>query len=250
MQRYFVKANQIKDNLVKIIDKDAHHIKDVMRFKLGDLVIVNSETNQLYKTKITQIGKKEVELTIIEKLVNDYKPLNLDLGIGLIKKDNFELILQKTTELGIRKIIPLITERSIIKIDDYDKKKLRYQTIVKEASEQSERTVLPIIADELAISNLDLSEYDYKFICYAREDSNLINDELIAYKPQEKALVLIGPEGGFSPKEISHYLELGFKSVSLGKTILRAETAAIYITSLFRYLGEGNNESSFSYVRL
>jgi 16S rRNA (uracil1498-N3)-methyltransferase len=238
MQRYFVKANQINNNLITIIDKDAHHIKDVMRFKHRDLVIVNTEDGDLYQAKIIEFTKKEVILEITSKMDNDYKPLNLVLGISLIKKDNFELILQKTTELGIRKIIPLKTERSIIKIDDFDKKKLRYQTIVKEASEQSERTILPIIADETEITNIDLSEYDYKFICFARENSNLINNELKSYQPNKKALVLIGPEGGFSPSEITKYLKLGFTTVSLGKTILRAETAAIYVTSLFRYLEE------------
>ncbi|MDT8336815.1 MAG: RsmE family RNA methyltransferase [Candidatus Izemoplasmatales bacterium] len=240
MQRYFVKANQINNNLITIIDKDAHHIKDVMRFKNGDLVIINTEAGYLYQAKIIKFTKKEVILEITSKMDNDYKPLNLDLGMSLIKKDNFELVLQKTTELGIRKIIPLKTERSIIKIDDFDKKKIRYQTIVKEASEQSERTILPIIADETEIANIDLSKYDYKFICFAREDSNLINDELKSYQPNKKALVLIGPEGGFSTSEITKYLKLGFTTVSLGKTILRAETAAIYVTSLFRYLEEAN----------
>jgi 16S rRNA (uracil1498-N3)-methyltransferase len=238
MQRYFIDKDLFKDEELILTDSNAHHIKDVMRYKKSDKLIINTFKGKVFLAEITDFMKKEVVVKIIEEIKSDYKPLNLDLGISLIKKDNFELILQKTTEIGIKKIIPLKTERSIIKIDDFSKKKQRYETIIKEASEQSERSILPIIDDYSDISLLDLIDYDHKFVCYAREDSLTINEALKLVKPSENVLVLIGPEGGFSLAELTELTKKGFVSVSLGKTILRAETAAIYVASIFRFLWE------------
>jgi 16S rRNA (uracil1498-N3)-methyltransferase len=238
MQRYFIDKDLFKDEELILTDSNAHHIKDVMRYKKSDKLIINTFKGKVFLAEIIDFMKKDVVVKIIKEIKSDYKPLNLDLGISLIKKDNFELILQKTTEIGIKKIIPLKTERSIIKIDDFSKKKQRYETIIKEASEQSERSILPIIDDYSDISTLDLIDYDHKFVCYAREDSLTINEALKLVKRSENVLVLIGPEGGFSLTELTELTEKGFVSVSLGKTILRAETAAIYVASIFRFLWE------------
>ncbi|HQN74858.1 MAG TPA: RsmE family RNA methyltransferase [Bacillota bacterium] len=238
MQRYFIDENQINEQTVIIDNSDVHHIKDVMRFKVTDNIIVNTYEGSVFETEIEKIEKNRVVLRIVKSLVNDYQSLPLDLGVSLIKKDRFELILEKTTELGVRKIIPLNTDRSIIKINDFDKKHERFMTIVKEASEQSERSVLPIISDFTNLKSLELDKYDYKLFCYARENSLNIKEELTGLKKNHNILILIGPEGDFSQTEISYLLENGFKSVSLGKTILRSETAAIYAVSLVRFLLE------------
>lgn len=238
MQRYFIDENQINEQTVIIDNSDVHHIKDVMRFKVTDNIIVNTYEGSVFETEIEKIEKNRVVLRIVKSLVNDYQSLPLDLGVSLIKKDRFELILEKATELGVRKIIPLKTDRSIIKINDLEKKHERFMTIVKEASEQSERTVLPIISDFTDLKSLELDKYDYKLFCYARENNLNIKEELIALKRNHNILILIGPEGDFSQTEISYLLENGFRSVSLGKTILRSETAAIYVVSLIRFLLE------------
>ena len=240
MQRYFVDRKQINETQVIIDNQDAHHIKDVMRFNQLDKVIINTYDGVVYLAEIRVISKKNVILEILENLPSNYQPLPLDLGLSLIKKDNFELVLQKATELGVRKIIPLNTERSIIKVDDFTKKFVRYQTIVKEASEQSERSILPVVTDYTNLSSLDLTPYQYKLFCYAREESLNIKDELKSLKPMDQVLVLIGPEGDFSKTEIEYLVRKGFKSVSLGKSILRSETAAIYVVSLIRFLLEDN----------
>ncbi len=238
MQRYFVDKQQINENQIIIDNQDCHHIKDVMRFTTLDKVIINTYDGDVYLAEIQEINKKTVKLEIIEKQISNYQPLPLDLGISLLKKDNFELVLQKATELGVRKIIPLNTERSIIKVDDFSKKSIRYQTIVKEASEQSERSVLPVITDYSDLASLDLTIYQHRLFCYAREESLNIKDELKALKSTDQVLILIGPEGDFSKNEIDYLLSKGFKSVSLGKSILRSETAAIYVVSLIRFLLE------------
>jgi 16S rRNA (uracil1498-N3)-methyltransferase len=236
MQRYFVNKKDIKENQVFVYDNDAHHIKDVMRFKVGDQVMVNTYEGNLYLTEVSNFGKKEVVLNLIKQIPSDYQPLNLDMGISLIKKDKFELIIQKLTELGINRIYPLNTDYSIIKIDDFSKKKTRFLSIAKEASEQSERTCVPEITDQLEIFNLDVSNYDYCFFGYARETENLLPEKISKIESTDKVLFLIGPEGGFSEKEITWLKNNNFTSVSFGKSILRSETAAIFVASVFKFL--------------
>ncbi len=235
MQRYFIDQDLIVNQEVLMNPEDSHHIKNVMRLAVNDLVIVNTFAGLCFEAKIVAFEKKQAKLEFVKALVNDYQPLNLDLGLTLIKKDNFELALQKITELGVRKIIPLQTERSIIKIDDYAKKKTRYELICKEASEQSERTVMPIISNYTDLEQLDSNAYDYRFFAYEREDEVSLKTQIQTIKKSEKVLVIIGPEGGFSEKEINKLKSSGFISISLGKTILRAETAAIYVASVFRH---------------
>ena len=238
MQRYFINKENIKNDQIIISGQDAHHIKSVMRMTIDEQVIINTPEGDLYLASISQINKNDVYLQIIKRLENTFKPFNLTLGVSMIKKDNFELILQKVTELGVKAILPLTTERSIIKIDDFSKKLNRYETIIKEASEQSERTILPKIYDLTALDDLDLTTYDKLILCYAREDEEPFSKMLEEINPLDNVLTLVGPEGGFSAKEVQKLKNKGFITVSLGKTILRAETAAIYVTSIMKFFME------------
>ncbi|MBN2540678.1 MAG: 16S rRNA (uracil(1498)-N(3))-methyltransferase [Bacilli bacterium] len=235
MQRYFIQDQQIHNNLAIITDQDAHHIKNVMRLKPGDALIVVSYSGKTYEAKIKEFTKKDVILTLgNEQIVLD-NTLNLTIAQALIKKDAFELVLQKTTELGAKGIIPLSTNHSIVKIDDFAKKKTRYETIVKEASEQSERNRMPIIHDICNIETLPYQDYDTIFIAYAREESQTLKAAMENLPKTKNTLVLIGPEGGFSPSEIQ-FLQTRGTIVTLGNTILRSETAAIYVMSVFRHV--------------
>ena len=231
MQRYFIKENQINDSIITISNQDFHHIKNVMRFKIGDPVIVVTDNLKTYLAKITEYNKSSVLLNIIDNT------LNVTLAQSLIKKDKFELVLQKATELGIKEIIPLQAKRSIIKIDNFEKKLLRYNTITKEASEQSERSSLPIISNIKTIKDIDYSKYDYIFTAYARNELISLNNQLKSIKKTDNILVLIGPEGGFDESEIE-YLKEKSNLVSLGNTILRSETAALYLISALRLIME------------
>ena len=213
-------------------------LKVVMRMTINDQVIINTTEGDIYLASISQINKNDVSLQVIKPLDNTYHPFNLTLGVSMIKKDNFELILQKVTELGVKAILPLTTERSIIKIDDFSKKLNRYETIIKEASEQSERTILPKIHDLTTLDEMDLTSYNKLILCYARENAETFSTILEEVNSSDNVLALIGPEGGFSAKEIQKLKNKGFKTVSLGKTILRAETAAIYVTSIMKFFME------------
>ena len=235
MQRYFIKNENFKDNLIKISEKDFHHIKNVMRFKIEDEIIVVDYNKHVYLTKIKSFNKNDCFVEIVKELDAVDHRYNLTIAQALIKRDNFELVLQKVTELGVSEIMPLNTKRSIIKINDFSKKKQRYETIVKEASEQSERITLPTITNQINIMDIDYSLYDLVLVAYARNElENNISKYLKDITKETKVIVLIGPEGGFSKDELK-YLESKAIFVSLGNTILRSETAAIYIASIYRY---------------
>jgi 16S rRNA (uracil1498-N3)-methyltransferase len=237
MQRYFIKEEQIEDNLIKIKDSDFHHIKNVMRFKVGTELITTTFKGISFLTEISHFEKNSVFLKIIKELETTNNTINVTLAQSLIKKDKFELVLQKATELGVKEIIPLQTKNSIIKIDDFQKKKIRYETIVKEASEQSERNVMPKINDLLDIKSLPYDNYDFVFTAFARKNSESLLEEIKDIDSSKSVLVLIGPEGGFDKAEIE-YLQSKSTLVSLGKTILRSETAAIYFLSALRLIWE------------
>lgn len=234
MQRYFISKNQINDHLIKIEGSDVHHMRNVMRFSIGNQVIANTNEGEVFLTKITEIDKNYVMLEIIAKEPTQKLGYWLDLGLALTKRDAFELALKKVTELGVHGLVPLTSEFSIIKVNDYDKKRERYMSICKESSEQSERHTLPQIYDLVSLKDIDVSGYDHLFFAYAREEGNSIYDYIQTINSDDKTLVLIGPEGGFSKKEYQLLVKKGFKSISLGSTILRAETAAMYVASAFR----------------
>ncbi|MFW5794247.1 MAG: RsmE family RNA methyltransferase [Bacillota bacterium] len=239
MQRYFIREDAINYPYVEIKGNDLHHIKNVMRYKLNKSVIINTYNGLIYQAKIIEINNNFIKLEIIKKIENNFSPLNLDIGLSLIKKDKFELALKKMTELGINGIYPLKTEFSIIKIKDAYKKKARYESICKESSEQTHRNILPKIYDFQKLSDIDLSKYHNLLFAYVKEQKNSFISCLDNIDLLKKTLFLIGPEGGFSDKEANYLLEKGFTAVSLGNTILRAETAAIYVTSIFRFkMGE------------
>ena len=235
MQRYF--AQNLVDNKIKLFDGDYHHIKNVMRGKVNDKIEV-VYNNKVFICIIKNL--EPLELEIIDT-VEEHKELSIELtiAISLVQEQKFDLIIQKLTELGVTKIIPLKTERSIVKLDDkkISKKIQRWQTICKEASEQSKRTSIPKIENIITISDLSSIETDIKLLCSLNENTKSIDNYL--NENIKKVLFAIGPEGGFSEKEENLLLTNGFKPVSLGSRIMRVETAAIYVSSIinFKYGG-------------
>lgn len=236
MQRYFIQDQQIMNQKAIINGNDVHHMLHVMRFSPGQQVILNTYEGQVYLAEITELNKDEVLLDILKTLDSISLGYHLDLGLSLTKRDAFELALKKATELGVTGFLPLETEHSMIKIKDFEKKRQRYFTICKESSEQSERPTIPKIYDLSDILSLRVDGYDQLLFAYARQGE--LGPSLWSFiqtiPNQDKTLCLIGPEGGFSKQEVLALKKKGFISVSLGNTILRAETAAIYVASAFR----------------
>ena len=235
MQRYFAKS-KLEDKLI-LYDRDLHHIKNVMRGKLGDEIEVVYE-NIVHICQLANLDP--LELMIISTKTEDREmTTKLTIAISLVNEQKMDLILQKLTELGVSKIIPIKTERSIVKLDDKKvaKKLARWQTICKEACEQSKRTSIPEITTIIDIKELTGIDNSLKLICSLAENSKPLVDYL--NKKTDEILFVIGPEGGFSEKEEKNLLANNFLPVSLGKRIMRVETAAIYVASIINYICEG-----------
>ena len=236
MQRYFASVSQ--DFKVHFTKDDEHHILHVMRMKMGDEIEVAFEK----KVFLCRIDKcNPLEVSVIHELANDVEiKEDITLLFALTKGDKIDLVLQKATELGVKKVALIASERTVVSYDnkDVDKKLLRFQKIMKEASEQSHRVVVPELLGIFNLKNLPKEVYsDLNYVAYEKDASQVeaMFEGLIKGK---SISILIGPEGGFSEQEINRLVDQGFIRTSLGKRILRAETAAIYALSVLGYLLE------------
>ena len=235
MQRYFAKEK--KDDFFILNDSDIHHIKNVMRYNIGDKIEVVYD-NTVYICCINNIEPLLLKNTFSINEDREMK-VKLTIAVSLVNEQKMDLILQKLTELGVWKIIPIKTERSIIKLDDKksEKKITRWQTICKEASEQSKRTIVPKVEKIISLKELSELKNDLKLICSLNNDTkslkHYLNDEV------KDVLFVIGPEGGFTEKEETYLLSKNFLPVSLGKRVMRVETATIFVASIINYICEG-----------
>lgn len=233
MQRYFAKENT--NNKLILSDTDIHHIKNVMRMNIGDSIEV-VYNNKLHICKINELEPLSL---VVDNIIDKENKINLDvtIAIGLVKEQKMDLILQKLTELGVNRIIPISMERSIVKLDKerFSKKKIRWKTICKEASEQSKRTSIPVIEDIMSIKELSMLEADYKLVASTKEKDKMLNYYLQNINNYAKIIMVVGPEGGISDSEESLLNDNGFDSVSFGNLIFRVETAAIYAASIFNF---------------
>lgn len=232
MQRYF--SNEFKDNKFTLNNDDLYHIIKVMRMKTGDNVeIVYNQNVYLCELNINEnVEIKKIKL-YSENIKNEIKRI---LIIPLLKEQKFDLILQKATELGVDEIIPVEMERSIVKLtnDKIEKKLERWTKICKEASEQSKRTDIPTITRVKKLS--ELKDLDgLKMVCSTTEKENLLKKFLTDNTNYDKINIVIGPEGGISPREEDKLVELGFQRVSLGKRIMRVETVPMFVLSVLNY---------------
>ena len=232
MQRYFVK--EIKDKLFKLNERDSYHLAKVMRAKIDDEIEIVCD-NKLFLGKILNIGNL-VDGEIIQELDSSFVSSNITIAQALVNESKFSLILQKGTELNANSFIPLITERSVIKVNkDFDKKIVRWQNIVNDASSQSKRLNSPLVYNVMKISDLIDLDYDYKFLCSVNEKDNSLKKELQNINVYDRILFVIGPEGGFTDKEENLLINNGFKRITLGSNVLRTETASIALLSMLIY---------------
>lgn len=234
MQRYFV--NEKKGQSFFLSENDSYHILTVMRMSLGSKIeIVFDE--QLYLCEITDIKNQLVEAKIIEEIKKEtiIKP-EIIIAQALVKEAKMDFILQKTTELGVDRIIPFEAVRSVVKLDGKkEKKQERWQRIAKEASEQSKRVTIPVVSPISTIDNLCKEDSALKLLCTVNELSMNIKKVLQNNHGYDKIIIVVGPEGGFSKEEEDKLIEAGYISTSLGDLVLRTETASLYIMSIINY---------------
>ena len=225
-------AKNIEDNKITLSNSDMHHIKNVMRMKENDKVEVVYDK----KTYLCNLDNN-LELHI-DAVINEDKELPKEIIaiIGLVKEQKMDLVLQKLTEIGVSKIIPVNMERSIVKLDTKkeDKKLIRWNTICKEASEQSKRNTIPIVTNVINFKDIINIEADLKLCCSVSEKDNIISNYLSNNNYNSVSFV-IGPEGGLTLKEENYLKENNYNLVSLGSLVFRMETACIYMASILNY---------------
>ncbi len=236
MQRYF--ATLVDSEHVKLEPEDEHHLLHVMRMRQGDEIEVVAN-GVLY---LCNIGSTN-PLTIyaVHEIEADVE-LNVDVTLlfALTKGDRTDLVVQKATELGVKKVALIQSERTVVRYEEKDitKKCARYQKIMKEASEQSHRLVVPEMMGIFNLKKLPREVFsDLNYVGYEKDASD-VSDMFANFDKKKSITILIGPEGGFSENEIESLTKQGFIRTSLGKRILRAETAAIYALSVIGYLLE------------
>ena len=232
MYNFFVNDDCRQGDRYIITGADHNHIKNVLRMKVGDTILI-SVNGKSDLCQIETIDNDQITTPIIEEdYQNTELPLQIHLFQGLPKSDKMELIIQKAVELGVYSITPIEMKRCIVKLDDKKKKskQIRWQAISESAAKQSKRNKIPEI-NEIVSYKAALAvakELDLLLVPYENEDGILSTKEaLTALKNAKSVGIIIGPEGGFDDAEIEQAKDAGGKTISLGKRILRTETAAI-----------------------
>lgn len=254
MSKFFVKTEQINNNDIVIIGDDVNHIINVLRMKKTDEIqICNQDTGDNYNAEIVNYSKNEVECKIISK-INETTESNVHITLfqGIPKFEKMELIIQKNTEVGIKSIVPVIMERTVVKLDEKiaSKKLERWQKIAEIAAKQSMRDIIPQIGNITKLKDIDTTEFDAVLVAYENEEHNMLKTELQKLERKIKSnnsseqqyniAIVIGPEGGISEKELVMLAEKNAKFVSLGKRILRTETAGVVMAGNIIYELEYN----------
>lgn len=247
MPKFFVSNNQIRDEEIHIIGEDVNHIVNVLRLKIdNEIYICDRELGITYNTKIVSLSRESVICKILQKS-NKITESNVDVTIfqGLPKADKMEYIIQKSTELGVKTIVPVVMKRCIVKVNAKDeiKKIERWQKIAETASKQSGRNLIPTIGLIQNINQIKVkfSDFDLVIVAYEEEDIVTLKDELkklnntYIEKSNLKIGIVIGPEGGLDKEEVERLREGGAKVITLGKRILRTETASLTILSNIMY---------------
>lgn len=219
---YYSSPEHISDGLITIIGDEFIHLTKVMRKKIGDVIHVVDGLGFIYECKIIDINKNDLNTDIISKNPSANEPcLNITLALGLLKNPSkFDFVVEKATELGVKKIVPFTSKFTIAQKPKID----RWQNLAISAMKQSQRAFLPVISECITFKNLLNLSADTKLIADIDSEQFTINTQ--NQNPCE-VLILVGPEGGFSDEEISEAIMAGYKKFNLSNMRLRAETAAI-----------------------
>ncbi len=239
MHRFFVRPEDFTSGEVVLRGSDVSHIRTVLRLKPGERIQVLDGLGNRYCVCLTEVKPKEIRGQVESKeAVQTESPLNLRMGLSLLKGNKFDPILRKAVELGVRSVVPLRTERCVVRVlrTEEDKKIARWEKIAREAAKQSGRTELPAVHPRLqSVENFchECRDFDVKIIFWEEEEETRLKDIHVENSPRSIAF-LTGPEGGFSRQEIEAAKQSGFQPVSLGPRILRAETAPVVVLSLLQ----------------
>lgn len=235
MTRIFLRPEDISANIVTVTGDQARHLALVLRVKPSDMISVLNGSGYEYECRIVSVHKKEVKAEVIGKVpYSAESPISITLAQGISKGERMDIAIQKSTELGATRIIPIITERSQVK---HTQKVERWRKIALSAAEQSGRDKIPEIGEPTQLMTFleSITPGSPGIIFFEENRERNLREILSGFKEIKKVTILIGPEGGFTKEEVSAATEKGFVEASLGPRILRTETAPITALSIIQY---------------
>jgi 16S rRNA (uracil1498-N3)-methyltransferase len=241
MHRFYV--GRVDGDKISISDAEQlHHLKNVLRLKVNDAVVVFDSAGNEYTGVIDSMDKKQAAIKVTASRPARRPGIALTIACAIPKGDRFDDIIDQLTQLGVERIVPMWTERVVVKLDDARKEARlkRWRTIAQNAARQCQRNSIPIIEPVTGVADVisQSQKYDLKLIPHLTGERKLIKDVLASARLKD-GIVLIGPEGDFTPEEVELALNAGFIPVSLGDTVLRVATAAVAVASYIRFsLGE------------
>ena len=240
--RFFIETSQIAEDQIRILGKDVNHMKNVLRMKPGEEIrVTDSETSRSYRCEVAELCEETVVCHILaEEEEGSELPVRIYLFQGLPKADKMELIIQKAVELGVYQIIPTACRRCVVKLDPKkEKTKLaRWQQIAEAAAKQSKRSLIPEIMPVISLREAFArsQKMQVRLIPYERAEGMEKTREILkGIRPGDEVAVFIGPEGGFEEAEIEEAMKAQIKPVTLGKRILRTETAGMTVLAFLLY---------------
>ncbi len=244
MNRFFVNKNQVQDHQINIIDnEDIKHISKVLRLRINDLVEISDGQKNEYICKVASISNDEVLLEIVERNL-DHREADFEITLfqGVPKQSKMETIVQKNVEIGVNTIVPVFTDRTIV-VDTgkFSKKVERWNKVAYEAAKQSKRGIIPVVKEAMSYKQMVdcIVDYDLILLCYEQVDELNLKSVLKSNSDAKNIAVIVGPEGGITEEEADMVKSKNGYSISLGKRILRTETAGMSALSIIFYELEG-----------
>ena len=244
MYRFFVEKEQKGEKTIRIIGSDVNHIRNVLRMKPGEEILISDGEKKEYHCEIKTLDPEYVEaLIMFVKEEGLELPSKVYLFQGLPKNDKMELIIQKAVELGVYAVVPVATKRAVVKLDDKKeaKKLVRWQSISESAAKQAKRLIIPEVMPVMSFKEaVAFSQtMDVRLIPYELAENMAYTRQVLSQiKPGQSIGIFIGPEGGFAEEEVELALNSGMETITLGKRILRTETAGMTVLSILMYLLE------------
>lgn len=238
MYRFYVEPSQRSENTIEITGEDVNHIKNVLRMKNGEQLVLCDGAGTDWLCELAGTRERNLVAHILEERTSETElPVRLVLFQGLPKKDKMELIIQKAVELGAAEIVPVVTKRTVVKADEgkSEKKLGRWQTISESAAKQSGRGVIPRIAPICTWKEAlaQMKNLEYNTVLYENARGMQPTAEFIKAAAEKKSIgIFVGPEGGFTEEEVEMVVKQGAEKLSLGKRILRTETAGLAMLSM------------------
>jgi 16S rRNA (uracil1498-N3)-methyltransferase len=232
MQRLFLPEADLKSRLVSIRGAKARYLATVLRCRAGDPLFIHDDRGNAYSSVITNVTAREVTAELVEKIdMQTESALHVTLLQGLLKGEKMDLVVQKATELGVKEIVPVVTARSQVR---ETRKMARWMKIAEEASRQAGRNSVPLVRETIFFDKLDTMSIPEGIIFWEQGGDGL-TDMLNRFRGRKGISLFTGPEGGFSEEEIRSAGEKGFVTATLGRRILRAETAAITAVAITQF---------------